>query len=164
MEENLYLNLARAEMICNLKAKVIDINNFKYLHRQLNDDELFSRLVFEIVRGLYTEIKYKNMKDILVNEREFIDKVVNCIDDVCTIKTDKNFLSSLFIYLIFINENNCFGSEMKGDYLNDISPSSYVNKYFMLEYYNSLMDSIMAINPINISRLNDVKNKVKEMI
>lgn len=164
MEENLYLNLARADMICNLKNKIVDINNFKYLHRQLNDDELFSRLVFEITRGLYREEEYNNMKDILINEKEFIDKIINCIDDICTRKTDKRFLSALWIYLIFINKNKCFGDEMKGEYLNDISPSFYVNNYFMLEYYNSLLDNIMSINPINVTRLNEVKNKVKEMI
>ena len=164
MEENLYLNLARAEIICNLKNKIIDIDNFKYLYRQLNDDDLFSRLVFEIVRNLYSQKEYDNMKDIIVNEREFFDKVIDCLDSVCAIKSDKNFLSSLWIYLIFINKNNCFGSEMKVEYLNDISPLSYVTKYFLLEYYSSLMDSIMAINPINVPKLIEVKNKVKEII
>ena len=164
MEENLYFNLARANLFCSLKDRRVDSEEFKYLYRQLNDNELFSRMIFEIVRSLNKENNYTNIKDIIINERDFIDRIINCINEVRDVDIDIKFYSSLWMYLIFINQNNCFQDKMKGEYLSDISPSFYVDKYFMLEYYNSMMDNIMATNPIDVEKLNTIKNKVKEIM
>lgn len=162
MEEKLYLNLARAEIICDFKNKIVNIEHLKYLHRQLQDNDLFIRLIFEIVKSLSIDNDYTSINEIITSEKYFIDEIILCIKKICNKDLDLNFYSHLWIYIIYINENNYFEEQIKGEYLKEISPSFYVDKYFMLEYYSVIMDNIMAISPINIEKLNEIKNKVKE--
>lgn len=164
MDESVYLNLAKADIMCSLMNKSINEEEIKYLNRQMVDKYSTHQLIFEIYKNINSTKVYSALSEIESNEFDFISSIIKSISNVCNYDIDLSFHSKLWIYSIFMKYNSNFNIEVKGEYLNDISPSLYADKYFLLEYYNSLMDNIMESVPIDLNRLNEVKNKIRSLI
>lgn len=164
MDESVYLNLAKADIVCALHNKSITIDEIKYLNRQLNDRFKTHIMVFEIYRNLNRNYEKTDLKSLFDSEYGFVSNVIQLIGQVCGYEIDNDFHTKLWLYSTYIKFNSNISIDEKGEYLKKISPSFYADKYFLLEYYNSVMDNVMEETPININKLNEVKNKIRELV
>lgn len=164
MSDELYINLAKADLINSLSCRKIDENEFKYLARQIDDKNYVHELIFDIYRNLNKEVSHHNIQDVIEIERNDIYDIVNMVCKTCNLNIDIDFHVNMWMYSIFIKQNNNISYSEREEYLNNISPSNFVSKFFLLEYYNGLLDNVIGINPIDLEKLDKIKNQIRNIL
>ena len=76
MDESVYLNLAKADIVCALHNKSITIDEIKYLNRQLNDRFKTQIMDFEIYRNLNRNYEKTDLKSLFDSEYGFVSNVI----------------------------------------------------------------------------------------